>query len=202
MPAWIEIYLTAANPYFYPFVFLSLYASGLGMPISADLVFLSVGYIAYQGQADYKILVPLAISAIMATDATMFWIARKFGRNLISVWPFRKVITPERLLETESSYHHYGYRMIFLARFMPGIRTVFVFAGGLLRLNLPKFMLYDFLGGIIAIPCTIYSVKWVAGSVEMIHNQIAKTQWVILTGLILVVLGILIWKKSRSRQTG
>lgn len=197
MPTWIQVYLSAANPYFYPAVFLILYSSGLGAPVSADFVLLTVGYLAYQGQADYAILIPLAVTAIMATDATMFLIAKKYGRKVLALWPFRKAITPERLVIAESSYHRYGYRMIFLARFMPGIRTVFVFTGGLLRLDLLKFMLHDFAGGIISIPCTIYSVKWVAGNIDGIHTQLAKAQWYILTGVALLFSGFLIWKKRR-----
>lgn len=200
MPTWIEGYLNASNPYFYPTVFLLLYSSGLGAPISADLVLLTVGYLAYQHQADYRILIPLAIIAIMATDATMFLIAQRYGRKVLSVWPFRKVITAERLKRSEANYARYGYRMIFLARFMPGIRTVLVFTGGLLRLNLLKFILHDFAAAIITIPCTIYSVKWVAGNIEGIHTQLAKAQWVVLSGLALLGIAVLLFKKSRNRR--
>ncbi len=194
MPEWISIYLNATNPYFYPSVFFALYLSGIGAPISADLVFLTVGYLAYQGHADYRILVPLGVVAIIATDTTLFFIARKFGRKVLSFWPFRKMITTERLNTAEASYRNYGYRMIFFARFMPGIRTVFVFTGGLLRLDYRKFILHDFLGGAVAIPCTIYSVKWVAGNLDGIHSQIQKAQWFVLTAIGLII-GFILFKK-------
>lgn len=199
MAAWIFTYLNAANPYFYSLVFFSLYLSGIGFPISADLVLVSVGYLAYKGQADYRILIPLGISAIMATDATMFLIARRFGRKVLSVWPFRKIITTDRLNAAEKKYHQYGYRMIFLARFMPGIRTVFVFTGGLLKLDFFRFMLYDLLGGVIAISCTILSVKWVAGNIDGLLIQVAKIQWVILSTIGLVFFGF-IFKRRLSKK--
>jgi membrane protein DedA with SNARE-associated domain len=198
MPTWVQAYLTASQPFFYPVVFIALYASGLGAPISADLVLLTVGYIAYQGHADYVTLVVLSISAIMATDATLFLIARKYGRSLLSIWPFRKVVTPERLDSAEGSYRSYGYRMIFAARFMPGIRTVFVFTGGLLKLDLLKFMLHDFAGALIVVPCTIYSVKWVAGNLEAIHGHMAKAQNFVLLGVTLAVFVVFLRNRSRA----
>jgi len=199
MPTWIETYLSASNPGFYPVVFLALYASGLGAPISADLVLLTVGYLAYQGQAEYSILIPPSVIAIMATDATMFLIARQYGRKILGSWPFRNAISPERLSSAETSYVSYGYRMIFLARFMPGIRTVFVFTGGLLRLDLLKFMLHDFAGALIVIPSMIYSVKWVAGNMGAIHAQLARAQWLILLGVALIV-GFFIWRKKSTSK--
>lgn len=195
MPTWIATYLSASNPSFYPAVFLALYASGLGAPISADLVLLTVGYLAYHGQAEYSILIPLSIAAIMATDASMFLIARQYGRKILGVWPLRNAVSPARLSSAEASYESYGYRMIFFARFMPGIRTVFVFTGGLLRLDLPKFMLHDLAGALIVIPSMIYSVKWVAGNMETIQTQLSKAQWFILAGVILAV-GFFIWRKK------
>lgn len=201
MPAWIQTYLSASNPGFYPTVFLALYAAGLGAPISADLVLLTVGYLAYHNQADYTVLISISITAIMATDATMFLIARHYGRKILSFWPFRNVISIERLNSAEKSYKQYGYRMIFIARFMPGIRTVFVFTGGLLRLDLPKFILYDFAGALIVIPTMIYSVKWVAGNMDIIQSHLVKAQWFILGAALLAVIFIVLRKKHPAKAS-
>jgi len=180
MPSWIEAYFNAANPMFYPVFGLALLLAGLCMPISADLVLLTAGYLAYQGQAAYAILIPLAIGAILTGDTIMFSVGRKFGLRVIGAWPFRKAFTPERLARVEASFRKQGYRVVFLARFMPGIRTVFMFSAGTLGLRYWKFILFNFAGALIVIPATLFSVKWVAGNLDAIRAKLARGQWTVM----------------------
>ncbi len=188
MPTWIEAYLSAANPMFYPIYGLALMFAGLCMPISADFVLLTAGYLAYQGSAAYAILIPLAIFAILLGDTIMFLIGRKFGKRVIGVWPFRKAFTPERIARTEISFRNQGYRVVFLARFMPGIRTVFMFTSGTLGLRYWKFLAYNFAGALIVIPGMLYSVKAVAGNLELIRGKLARGQWIVLAVIAVVVM--------------
>jgi membrane protein DedA with SNARE-associated domain len=201
MPSWIAEYLSAANPMFYPIFGLALLLAGLCMPISADLVLLTAGYLAYSGQADYGVLIPVAILAILGGDTMMFGIGRKFGRRVLGVWPFRKVFTPERVARTEAGFRDQGYRVVFLARFMPGIRTVFMFTSGTLGLQYWKFIAYDFAGALIVIPATLFSVKWVAGNLEVVRGKIAHGQW-IATGAIVVGVALVFgWKRLYRAKT-
>jgi membrane protein DedA with SNARE-associated domain len=180
MPSWIEAYFNAANPLLYPIFGLALLLAGLCMPISADLVLLTAGYLAFQGQAEYAILIPIALAAILSGDTIMFGIGRRFGLRVIGMWPFRKAFTPERLAKVETSFRKQGYRVVFLARFMPGIRTVFMFSAGTLGLRYWKFILSNFAGAIIVIPGTLLSVKWVAGNLDVIRAKLARGQWAVM----------------------
>lgn len=197
MPAWLEPYLSASNPYFYPAVFVSLLLSGLGVPISADLVLLSIGYVAYLGQAPYAVLIPLSILAIMICDTLMFHIGRNFGTRLVAYWPFRKVLTPERIARAEGSFQANGYRMVFAARFMPGIRTVFMFTSGLLGLRYWKFIAHDFAGALIVMPVTIYSVRWVAGNQAAVLAALKRSQGAVFLGV--AAIAFVVWRYRRSR---
>lgn len=180
MPTWLEPYLNGNHPLFYPMVFLALLGAGLGLPISADLVLLTIGYIAYQGNAEYSILIPTAISGILLSDTCMYFIAKHYGLKIAGVWPFRKVLTPPRIEKARVSYNIHGYKIVFSARFMPGIRTVFMFTSGLLGLRYWKFIAYDFMGALIVVPCMILSIKWVAGNKDLILEQLHKFQYVAL----------------------
>jgi membrane protein DedA with SNARE-associated domain len=157
-----------------------------------------VGYIAYQGHAEYLILIPLTISAILLSDACMYFIAKSFGLKILTVWPFKKVITPARIDKARESFNIHGYRIVFSARFMPGIRTVFMFTSGLLGLRFWKFMLHDLAGAIIVVPLTIYSIKWVAGNKDLILEQLHKFQFVAL-GLGVAYVAYRCMRKKREK---
>jgi len=183
MPAWAEQYLTASHPAFYPMVFVLLLLAGLGFPVSADLVLLTCSYIAYTGHADVWLLIPVAIGGILLSDICMFHIGKHLGHGLTRVWPLKKALPPERIERAKQSYQIQGYRLVFFARFMPGIRTVFMFTGGLMRLRLPKFIAYDLAGALIVIPSMLFSMTWVAGNQEAILAFMKKAQWIFLTAV-------------------
>lgn len=200
MPAWIEAYFTAANPMFYPMFSLALVLAGLCMPISADLVLLTAGYLAYHGQAAYGVLIPLAIVSILFADSVMFYVGRKYGKRVIGVWPFRKVFTPERIVRSETSFREQGYRVVFLARFMPGIRTVFMFSSGTLGLRYLRFIAYNFAGALIVIPGTLFAVKWVAGNLETIRGKLERGQWTVMAAIAGAVSIGFAWKRYRGMR--
>lgn len=200
MPSWIEVYFTAANPTFYPIFGLALLLAGLCMPISADLVLLTAGYLAYQGNAEYGILIPVAIGAILIADTAMFWVGLRYGKRVIGVWPFRKAFTPERIARSEASFREQGYRVVFLARFMPGIRTVFMFTSGTLGLSYRRFIAYNFAGALIVVPGTLFAVKFFAGNIETIRAKIERGQWSVMAAIAVGFLVYFGWKRfARSR---
>lgn len=200
MPSWAEVYLTASHPAFYPMVFVLLLLAGLGFPISADLVLLTCSYIAYTGHAEVAFLIPISIAGILLSDVGMFHIGKHLGYGLTQVWPLKKALTPERIERAKQGYQFQGYKLVFFARFMPGIRTVFMFTGGLMRLRFWKFLAYDFAGALIVIPCTLYSMSWVAGNKEAILVFIKKTQWFVLAA-VAVYLGFWFWKRAKRRAS-
>jgi membrane protein DedA with SNARE-associated domain len=200
MPSWIAEYLNAANPMFYPAFGLAILLAGLCMPISADFVLLTAGYLAYNGQAAYGVLIPVAIVAVLLADTAMFGIGRKFGPRVLTVWPFRKAFTPERLARTETAFRDLGYRVVFFARFMPGIRTVFMFTSGTLGLRYGRFLAYDFAGALIVIPTILFSVKWIAGNLGDVRAKVAHGQWVATGIIFLSVVLIFAWRRlARNR---
>lgn len=197
MPAWAEAYLTASHPAFYPVVFLLLLLAGLGFPISADLVLIACSYIVYTGNAEPWLVILAAGSGILLSDTLMFHIGKHLGFKLTTIWPLKKVLTPPRIERAKSSFQIQGYRIVFLARFMPGIRTVFMFTSGLLSLRYWKFIAYDFAGALIVVPCMIYSMSWVAGNKEALMAFLHKFQWIILAA---AVIYFVIWFTKHSKR--
>ncbi len=178
MPSWAQELLSGSNTYLYPVIFILLVLCGLGFPMSADLVLITCGILIYQGHADLAILIPLCMSSILLSDYLMFNIGKYGGRKVIHVWPFRKIFTETRLSKAQCDFDAYGYGLVFLARFMPGFRTVVFFTSGLMNLKTLRFLAYDFVGACITIPGILYSVSWAAGETDKILPLLARYQWI------------------------
>lgn len=86
----------------------------------------------------------LAIAAILG-DTLNYWIGKFFG-NKVSSWRFVK---KEYLAKTEDFYKKHGGKTIILARFIPIIRTFAPFVAGIGKMNYPRFLSFNVVGGIV-----------------------------------------------------
>lgn len=67
----------------------------------------------------------------------LFWIGNLLGRRFFierDFWYFRA----EDIIRAERWFQRYGYFLILLNRFFPGVRSVISIAGGISKLNVPK----------------------------------------------------------------
>ena len=98
----------------------------------------------------YLIIVLVAIASMLG-NLVGYWFGRKTGPLLYErkeTWIFRK----KHLVRATDFYHQYGKATIFLAKFLPIIRTFAPIVGGVVKMHRPTFVFYNILG----------SLAWVA----------------------------------------
>lgn len=96
------------------------------------------------------ILVMVMIASILG-NMVGYWFGRKAGPLLYErreTWLFKK----KHLVRATEFYHQYGKATIFLAKFLPIIRTFAPIVAGIVKMDRPVFMVYNIVG----------SVCWVA----------------------------------------
>jgi len=89
----------------------------------------------------------LLLIAAVVGDTVNYWIGHKVGLRVFR--PDAKLLKTAYLEKTEHFFARYGGKTIVLARFMPIVRTYAPFVAGASRMNYPKFLLYNVLGGFL-----------------------------------------------------
>jgi membrane-associated protein len=112
-----------------------------------SLLFAAGALIAAQGVLDVKLLYLLMVIAAVAGDTVNYWIGHKLG-NQVYEGKIRWV-KKEYLDRTHSFYEKHGNMTIFLARFIPIIRTFAPFVAGVGRMSYKHFISYNIIGGIV-----------------------------------------------------
>lgn len=180
---------------FYGMLFLISGACSLGFPMNSDIIQITVSYLIYKGSVSYAVAAPVVILGILTGDVILYFLSRKAGQ--LSV----QKIDPKTFNKVSQLINKYGAYSIFIARFLPGIRTVFIVAAGVMNLSFVKMLLADFLGAIIVIPAILYSVTFFAGNTEKMNLLLSSIQGVAIYVLAAVVLALiyLIYRIKRSK---
>lgn len=173
---------------FYGFLLFISSLCSLGFPINSDIIQITVSYLIYKGSVSYSISTPMMITGILIGDAILYFISHRSGKLVI------KKKNSETFKKISALINKYGALCIFIARFLPGIRTLFIVSAGVTNLPFYKMILADFLGAIIVIPTLLYSVTFFAGNTEKMNSFIDHAQsiagyllLIILTGLVFFI---------------
>lgn len=92
------------------------------------------------------ILIMVMIASILG-NMVGYWFGRKAGPLLYErreTWLFKR----KHLVRATEFYHKYGKATIFLAKFLPIIRTFAPIVAGIVKMDRPVFMFYNIVGSI------------------------------------------------------
>lgn len=120
-------------------VFVLLMFSGIGIPISEDLVIIPAGLFVGNGELPFWPTLLAAYSGVVISDLLWFLICHRYGSHLIHKRWFKRLVHPRRLLEAKYQVERHGAWVIVMARFIPASRTPTITISGLLHLPLWKF---------------------------------------------------------------
>ena len=115
--------------------------------LPGDSLIFAAGTFAAIGQLNFFVLLVLIILAAIIGDTVNYEIGKHFGRKLLNNKKFT-IVKQENLDKADALIKKYGSWAVFLARFMPIIRTIVPFVVGMGRLDYKKFITFNALGGI------------------------------------------------------
>jgi membrane protein DedA with SNARE-associated domain len=189
----------------YAAVFIALMICGAGLPLPEDITLVAGGVIAGLGYANVHAMVALAMFGVLLGDSAIFMLGHQYGARILQ-WRFvARVLTPSRYAKVQEKFDQYGNRMLFFARFLPGMRTtVYLTAGTTHRVSFLRFLLIDTLAALISVPFWVYLGFFGADNHEWLVKWMHRGQsslWV-LVGILLLTVLVLWWKHRRRTRCG
>jgi membrane protein DedA with SNARE-associated domain len=186
-------------------VFLALLLCGAGIPIPEDITLVAGGVIAGLGYANVHIMAGVTMAGVLIGDAGMFLLGHHFGVHMLQWRPIALLMPPRRYAKMQEKFERFGNRMLFFARFLPGMRTaVYITAGATHRVTFARFMLIDGMAALVSVPFWVYLGYFGANRREWLSMWIHRGQgslWAL--GGVLVA-GMLAWwwyRRTRKSQS-
>lgn len=113
----------------------------------ASLLFIA-GLLASQGFFDPWILIPLVTLAAILGDNVGYWFGNKVGIRLF-LRPDSRFFKHEYLHRAKEFFDKYGSRAIFMARFVPIIRTFTPIVAGVVQMHYRTFVMFNIFGALV-----------------------------------------------------
>ncbi len=158
------------SSYGYFAVLFVLIICGFGVPIPEDITLVSGGIIAGLGYANPHIMLVVSMLGVLVGDSTMYWLGRIYGVKILRFRPLRRILKPKTMRTVREKFDRYGNRVLFVARFLPGLRApIYMVAGITRRISYVRFVVLDFV--LQLFPCLFGSIWAITVRIILIGSK-------------------------------
>jgi membrane-associated protein len=137
----------------------------------------------------------LLVAAAVLGDSVNYQIGRWLGLKVFK--DDARVLKTEYLRRTEAFYAKHGGKTIILARFIPIVRTYAPFVAGASRMDYPRFLSFNIIGGVVWITLFLFA-GYFFGNIPFIQKNF---EYVVIIIILLSVVPVIVeWLKARRER--
>ena len=174
---------------------------GLGLPIPEDISLIAGGYLAHLGTVEIHRVFLVCFAAVLGGDTIAFLLGRSFGTRLLASRFTRRYFTPRRQRRVRAGFRKYGSKVVFIARFLPGLRFSIFLSAGMLHVRPHVFFIYDSLAALLSVPFLVYSAWFFGDQIDTVIKWARRSEYGILAlvGVAVLWIAYKVYRKRRSR---
>jgi len=141
-------------------LFAILIFCGLGLPVPEDVVLITAGMVAAERDASWLQASLLMYIGVIGGDTVVFYLGRHFGSRLLNLAWTQRLFSPVKQARVRSLFDRYGAMVLFIARFLPGLRAPIFCTAGAMRVRYMKFLLLDGAAALLSVPLFVFIGYW------------------------------------------
>ena len=184
----------------YAGIIVAMFLESSFFPFPSELVIPPAGYLASQGDMDLWIVVLLGIVGSLLGALFNYWISLRLGRPLILRFGKYVGLTERAYDRAEEAFQRHGEISTFVGRLIPGLRQYISLPAGLARMPIGKFLLFTGLGAGIWASVLALLGYVIGNNQEAITRSLHKITIYTGAGIVLLVIGYIIWYRRRRAE--
>ncbi len=184
-------------------IFFLLLLTGLGVPISEDIIVIGAGAIASGCLAEHTWrLYTWTFFGCYLSAWQSYWIGRLLGPRLYHIPFFRSIVTSSRLAFLRHYYAKFGVFTFIVGRFCPGgIRNSLFLSSGFIRMPFPLYMLRDGVACLISTSVFFYLGYRFGQNLDLFMLYFNRYKMgLLIFALVLGGIGLLYWLFKRRKN--
>lgn len=189
--------------------FLVLLLCGIGLPIPEDIVLMAAGALGVMEGRSWMEVTVLMYVGVMLGDSMIFMAGRYLGGRLRAARWFQRYFSEVKQAKVEAMFERYHSMVLFVGRFLPGLRAPIFFTAGSMKVPYLKFLAFDGFAALISVPLFVWLGHWIWATfgedIAKLEKALARTHafsmWTaIVLGLALVGFVIVRWRRSQRND--
>ncbi len=159
--------------------------------LPGDSLLFAAGMFAANGAFDPIFLAVILMIATLLGDNVNYWIGHYFGKKIVNntMIPIKQ----KHIDKTELFMKKYGGKTIFLARFMPIVRTFAPFVAGTGRMDYRKFLIFSIAGCVTWVWGFIFA-GYFFGNIPIVRDNFS----LVVMGIIAISVAPAFWEFAKK----
>lgn len=189
----------------YAAIFGILIICGLGVPLPEDVPLMAAGYLTWRGTMNAELAFATTMIGVLLGDTMLFFIGRRIGPAIMGTPWIEAIVSKKRQRRVKAYFRVYGDRVVFLARFVAGIRGAVFFLAGATNVRYRRFLMFDALAALLSVPVWLllgYGLgHWLGDEVEKVldlMNQFRTVATVVAVAIAIVLIGTPVFRIIRA----
>jgi membrane-associated protein len=204
-PDWLSAtsLLHSLGPWLLPVIAVIIFAECgvlVGFFLPGDSVLFPLGLFIATGVVGTPLWVACVVlsACAVAGNVVGYWIGRAIGPRLFNK-PDSRLFKREYVAKTHAFFERYGTRAIFLARFVPIVRTFITAVAGVGRMDPRRYFTASVAGGIVWV-CGVLVLGYFLGRIDFVARNLDL--FLVLIVVVSIVPMVIEWARGRrDRQS-
>ena len=163
MDRFFNLFEALPNSVLYLLLGLSAFVENIFPPIPGDTITAFGAFLVGARRLDFMGVYLSTTLGSLAGFMSLFWIGNLLGRKFFIEKDYR-LFSAQNILQAEQWFQKYGYFLILLNRFFPGIRSIISLAGGISNLGVFRVAL------LALISAGVWNLIWIAIGYSLGNN--------------------------------
>ncbi|MBT9537288.1 MAG: DedA family protein [Nitrospirae bacterium] len=155
-------------------LFILLILGGIGFPFPEDATLILCGFLISHDVVKPIPALLVVYSGLLIADLSLYFVGKKYGRQIVIHKRFHKIISPERLSMLEDKFNKKGILIILMGRHLIGLRAQIFLVAGIMRMSALKFLMADAVSSILTIVLMVGAGYMGGNSLQIVRKDITK----------------------------
>ncbi|MEI5924777.1 DedA family protein [Bacillus albus] len=174
--------------YGYYVVLVGLLLEYIALPFPGEPTLAYAGFLSHQGDLGLPILIVLSFIGTSVGMTFQYFVGNKLGMPFIQKYGKYVFLTQKKINLTKMWFDKYGYFLIFIAFFIPGVRHFTGYFAGIINLPFRRFAMTIYSGALFWVSFFLIGGYWLGENLDEIFQILGQHIWKILFGIIIITL--------------
>ena len=171
-----------------------------GVPVPGETILIAGAIYAGAGRLNIVALGVVAFVAAVTGDNIGFAIGHFGGRALALRFGKYVFLTEERLNKAEAFFDRRGSIVITFARFVEGLRQANGIIAGITGMHWLRFLVFNAIGAALWVGTWVTIGYFAGNNITTIYHYITLYSYYVLAGLVVLIVGYIVWRRRRRRR--